>query len=24
MNPNEPAYIVAERGIGYRFNAELT
>lgn len=24
VNPNEPAYIVAERGIGYRFNAELT
>jgi DNA-binding response OmpR family regulator len=22
-NPNEPAYIVAERGTGYRFNAEI-
>jgi DNA-binding response OmpR family regulator len=24
LNPNEPAYIVAERGTGYRFNAVLT
>jgi DNA-binding response OmpR family regulator len=23
-NPNEPSYIVAERGTGYRFNAELS
>lgn len=23
VDPNEPAYIVAERGTGYRFNAEL-
>ncbi len=24
VNPNEPSYIVAERGTGYRFNAEVT